>query len=180
MGLGKRKNQKQGNMNNGASVCFVIRAGLLALVFLFSSRVQADTDARAEAAPSTALKPLVAVDSPEVVFPVQRAHPTRPPAKVEVIGVASWYGRREQGRTMANGRPYDRHAMTAAHRTLPLGTKLIVRNGDASIAVIITDRPSLRYAHRLDLSEAAFSRLAPKSRGLIPVNIVHVVKPPPL
>ena len=41
-------------------------------------------------------------------------------------GVASWYGGRHHGRPTASGRPFDQNAMTAAHRTLPLGSRVRV------------------------------------------------------
>jgi peptidoglycan lytic transglycosylase len=47
--------------------------------------------------------------------------PSLPPARVQ-IGLASWYGRRWQGRLTASGARYDRSQLTAAHRTAPLGT----------------------------------------------------------
>ena len=88
---------------------------------------------------------------------------------------ASWYGAAYQGRLMANGRPFDRRAMTCASRTLPLGAVLrVTRRGAAPVYVTVTDRPSSRFAKRLDLSEAAFARLAPTSAGLIDVTVTRL------
>jgi len=89
--------------------------------------------------------------------------------KVQLIGVASWYGIQRQGRKMANGQRFDRHKFTAASWYFPLGTKIRVvnvRNGD-SVVVTITDRgPNLRLNRVLDLSEAAAERLDYLDKGL--------------
>jgi rare lipoprotein A len=75
--------------------------------------------------------------------------------KVHYIGTASWYGKRHQGRKMANGQRFDRRKLTAASWYFPLGTPirvLNVRNGQ-SVMVTITDRgPNLRLHRILDLS----------------------------
>ena len=70
------------------------------------------------------------------------------PPKVQ-YGTASWYGAKAQGRLMASGEPFDENALVAAHRTLPLGTAVIVtnlRNG-LSVSVRIMDRgPTIQQA----------------------------------
>ncbi len=62
-------------------------------------------------------------------------------------GLASWYGMeggkvKEHGKLTASGRPYDQHALTAAHKTLPLGTRVRVTNleNGRSLVVVINDR----------------------------------------
>jgi rare lipoprotein A len=62
-------------------------------------------------------------------------------------GYASWYGMdkgkvKEHGKLTASGRPYDQNAMTAAHKTLPLGTRVKVTNleNGRSAVVVINDR----------------------------------------
>ena len=73
---------------------------------------------------------------------------------------------------MANGRPFDRHKLTAASWYFPLGTTIRVvnvENGE-SVVVTITDRgPNLRLHRILDLSEAAADRLGYVGKGLAPV-----------
>ena len=93
--------------------------------------------------------------------------------------VASWYGAAYQGKPMANGRPFDRHALTCASWDYPLGTRLKVasRASGMAVIVIVTDRgPAKRLltTRRLDLSEAAFSRLAPLSNGLVTVTVTEL------
>ena len=85
-------------------------------------------------------------------------------------GSASYYNEGFAGKSTANGEVYDPYAMTAAHRTLPFGTKLRVWHQDKSIIVRINDRGPYHSSRILDLSEKAFSRLAPISRGVIEVK----------
>jgi rare lipoprotein A len=97
--------------------------------------------------------------------------------KTQYIGTASWYGEQRQGRKMANGKPFDRHKLTAASWYFPLGTTIRVvnvKNGE-SVVVTITDRgPNLRLHRILDLSEAAAERLGYVGQGLTPVFLYPV------
>lgn len=82
-------------------------------------------------------------------------------------GVASFYGKRFHGRLTANGERFNMNAMTAAHKTLPFGTKVRVtypRNG-RSVVVRINDRgPFIRGRH-IDLSRGAAKKLGMISSG---------------
>jgi rare lipoprotein A len=82
-------------------------------------------------------------------------------------GIASWYGPRFDGRPTANGEKFDRYALTAAHKTLPLGTRVVVSNPrtGTQIVVRINDRGPYLGKRILDLSEAAASALGLKARG---------------
>ncbi|NOS67802.1 MAG: septal ring lytic transglycosylase RlpA family lipoprotein [Candidatus Peribacteraceae bacterium] len=87
-------------------------------------------------------------------------------------GVASWYGEELRGRPMANCRPFNPDRLTAASWHYPLGTKLRVTHGRRSVVVTVTDRgPNKRLGRSIDLSRAAFKRLAPLDKGLIEVII---------
>ncbi len=93
-------------------------------------------------------------------------------------GLASWYGRGHDGKVMANGEPFDSSRLTAASRTLPLGSWVRVfnlRNGKA-VDVQITDRgPSERLSDRiLDVSEAAARQLGFHREGLALVAFLPV------
>jgi rare lipoprotein A len=86
-------------------------------------------------------------------------------------GLASVYASRFAGHPTASGEIFDRHAMTAAHRNLPFGTKLIVtnrRNG-RQVVVTVNDRGPHRKGRIIDLSPAAASRLGMERAGLAPV-----------
>jgi rare lipoprotein A len=69
-------------------------------------------------------------------------------------GLASYYGN-ESGSKTASGQRFNQNAMTAAHRTLPFGTKLRVTHGDRSVVVTINDRGPFIRGRVLDLSTGA-------------------------
>ena len=72
---------------------------------------------------------------------------------------ASWYGT-ESGNRTANGEHFDGSSMTAAHRSLPFGTKLRVTYKGKSVMVRVNDRGPARWTGRdLDLSRAAAAKL---------------------
>jgi rare lipoprotein A len=76
-------------------------------------------------------------------------------------GIASWYGHPFHGRRTANGEVYDMHAMTAAHRTMPLPSYAKVRNvaNGREIVVRINDRGPFKRDRIIDLSHAAAKKL---------------------
>ena len=98
--------------------------------------------------------------------------------KVSYIGTASWYGKKHQGRKMANGQRFDCRKLTAASWYFPLGTPVRVVNVEngQSVVVTITDRgPNLRLHRILDLSEAAAADLDYVGQGLTKVFLHPVV-----
>jgi len=88
-------------------------------------------------------------------------------------GLASWYGEPYHGRPTASGPRYDMWAMTAAHRTLPFGTVVRVRNLDSGreADVTINDRGPFVQGRILDLSRAAAETLGAIGPGVIPVRL---------
>ena len=94
------------------------------------------------------------------------------------VTVASWYGPDFHGNLTANGEIYDMDDMTAAHRTLPFGTILLVRNLENSkiVQVRINDRGPFVDGRDLDLSREAARRLGAIGPGTVPVllQIVHL------
>ena len=93
-------------------------------------------------------------------------------------GVASWYGREQQGALTANGETFNRHKFTAASRRLPFNTVVQVTNqqNGRSVQVRINDRGPYKKGRVLDLSEAAAESLDMKKSGTAPVKI-QVVEP---
>ncbi len=90
------------------------------------------------------------------------------------IGYATWYGPGLHGRPTASGELFDRHALTAAHRTLRLGTRVRVtnRNNGRSVIVRINDRGPFGNKNRIiDLSEHAAQILGIIKAGVAPVKI---------
>ena len=85
-----------------------------------------------------------------------------------LCGLASWYGPGFEGRRTASGQVFDSRALTTAHRTLPLGSRIIVTNpaNGKSVRVLVNDRGPWHGDRRLDLSHGAFSRVAEASQGV--------------
>ena len=84
--------------------------------------------------------------------------------------VASWYGEKYRGRHTANGEVFSPDEYTAAHKTLPFGTRLLVKNGPNKVIVRVNDRGPFIEGRELDLARAAFEELAQKEAGLITVD----------
>jgi rare lipoprotein A len=80
-------------------------------------------------------------------------------------GMASFYGN-ESGSKTASGQRFNQNAMTAAHRTLPFGTKLRVTHGDRSVVVTINDRGPFIRGRVLDLSTGAARAVGLTSAGV--------------
>ena len=93
-------------------------------------------------------------------------------------GMASWYGPRFHGRRTANGEVFNQHALTAAHRTLPLGSRAVVTNLNTgqSVEVRITDRAPYKPDRVIDLSYAAARRVGVWGPGVAPVK-VEIISP---
>ena len=102
---------------------------------------------------------------------VMLATPTISVANEE--GAASYYADSLQGNSTASGEPYDRNAMTAAHRTLAFGTKVRVTNLDngKSVVVRINDRGPHVKSRIIDLSGAAAEKLGMLDAGEVTVRI---------
>lgn len=88
-------------------------------------------------------------------------------------GIASWYGKRFHGRKTASGERFDMHAMTAAHRTLPLPSYVRVSNpaNGASVVVLVNDRGPYVKNRIIDLSYGAASALGITKRGTAVVEL---------
>lgn len=87
---------------------------------------------------------------------------------------ASWYGAAHQGHTMANGKPFNMWAMTAAHRTFPFGTRLKVTYRGRSVIVTITDRGPYAGGRCIDLSRAAADAIGLTNAGVGNVTITRL------
>ncbi len=90
-----------------------------------------------------------------------------PDAKALGTGVASFYGQRFAGRPTASGERFNPQALTAAHRTLPFGSKVRVTNAanGRSVVVRINDRGPFHGGRQIDLSRGAAERIGLVSRG---------------
>jgi rare lipoprotein A (peptidoglycan hydrolase) len=119
------------------------------------------------------LAPWLAGFSPESV-PADQGVDRRPgkPGFVQK-GKASWYGPRFHGKTTANGETFNQNHLSAAHRSLPLGTTAEVTNleNGASVEVEINDRGPYVDGRVIDLSRAAARRLGMEKNGIALVRI---------
>lgn len=89
-------------------------------------------------------------------------------------GTASWYGPGFHGKLTANGEKYDMNGLTAAHRTLPFGTKVKVINQDngKSVVVRINDRGPYAKGRIIDLSKGAAKKVDMIETGTAKVRLV--------
>ena len=140
------------------------------------------TEARKPAAKPRALRPQRvakgAAAKPQLVLtnvPFQAAAPSDPEFSTlwRQTGIASWYGgARWQGNRTASGARYDQNQLTAAHATLPIGTKVRVtlEGTSRSVVVLINDRPGTRR-RIIDLSRSAAAELGILSQGVAVVTL---------
>jgi rare lipoprotein A len=91
---------------------------------------------------------------------------------------ASWYGFPYHGRKTASGEVYNQNALTAAHRTLPFGTKVKVCSNQTKkcVTVRINDRGPFNYDREIDLSRAAADTIGIRSSGVGQVTITPTRK----
>lgn len=90
-------------------------------------------------------------------------------------GVASWYGRRLAGHRTSSGERLDSHALTAAHPTLPMGSKVLVQNEDTGRSVIVTVNDRGPFNSRIiDLSHAAAAEIGMLGSGTAHVKIAPI------
>jgi len=96
-----------------------------------------------------------------------------PDASRSEMGLASWYGEPHHGQTTASGEIFDMTQLTAAHRTLPLGTRLRVVNlqNGLTVRVRVNDRGPYIDGRVLDLSREAARALDMVERGVVPVKL---------
>lgn len=104
---------------------------------------------------------------------------TRTPASAtgtETIGMCSYYSRLHHGHVTASGQKFDSNAMTAAHRKLPMGTKLKVTNlaNDKSVVVTVNDRGPFVKGRTLSVTRRAAQELGFLKEGTAKVRIEQV------
>ncbi len=106
---------------------------------------------------------------------------TKPSQQPEEIkykeqGIASYYGKTFRYQKTASGEKFDDRLMTAAHRTLPFGTKVVVKNlnNGKSVKVTINDRGPFIKNRILDLTRGAFLKIENTDKGFAKVEITLV------
>ena len=111
---------------------------------------------------------------PLVVAPQVKEEVPKPEGpKVEQVGNASWYGPALDGKETASGETFDQNELTAAHPTLPLGTKAVVTNLETGKSVDgqINDRGPFVKGRKIDLSRAAAQKIGMTKKGVAKVKI---------
>jgi len=105
--------------------------------------------------------------APAVVRPLSQ------PSRTIQTGIASWYGPGFHGKRTSNGEVYNQYELTAAHPTLPLGSRVMVTNlnTDQSIEVRVNDRGPFVVGRVIDLSYAAARSIGVYGPGIAPVRI---------
>lgn len=106
---------------------------------------------------------------------VQAAEAGRLPKHWEESGQASWYGGQFHGRRTSSGAIFDKHALTAAHDTLPLGAKVRVtmQKTGRSVVVTINDRMPPKRVRVIDLSRGAAEQLGIIEQGVGMVTLTE-------
>jgi rare lipoprotein A len=100
------------------------------------------------------------------------------PDSVTKTGMATYYHRKFEGRKTSSGVKYRSGNLTAAHRTLPFGTKVLVTNplNGKSVIVKINDRGPFIKRFVIDLSESAARKIGIFSKGVAKVQLSYAVE----
>lgn len=98
-------------------------------------------------------------------------------AREKLTGIVSWYADKFHGNKTSSGELYNKNELTAAHKTLPFGTKVKVTNikNGKSVVVKINDRGPHSKSRVLDLSRAAFTEIGSINAGILNIEM-EVVK----
>lgn len=130
--------------------------------------------------PALAASP-ASTQMPKVVFDGAHDSMNWDPASVnrvetlqaKVASLASWYGPGFHGRRTASGQIYDQNALTAAHKTLPFGTRVKVTNlnNGKSVTIVVNDDGPHVPGRVIDLSKGAAQRIGMLSAGVVPVRL---------
>src|SRR3954462_4461658 len=150
-----------------AGCCTTARCGICPLtIACFPARGGNSGRARHHAAPTG--QPLAGLLCTIAVTPISAAQPS-----VGQRGQASWYGEFHEGKLMANQRPFRMDEATVAHRTLPLGTLIEVRNlkNGRFVDAEVTDRGPYVRGRMLDVSKAVAEELDMLEGGTAAVEI---------
>lgn len=146
------------------------RTARIALIAALAAAPFGSALAETASATGTAFEAMPVVQPLPEAVPAPEALPlpeAAPATRAFGTGVASFYGAELHGRRTASGERFDMHALTAAHRTLPFGTLVLVTNpaNGRSVTVRINDRGPFHGGRVIDLSRAAASEIGLVARG---------------
>ena len=123
--------------------------------------------------------PLLAAEKVEETPVATSVEPEQKPSLVKkLVGIASYYAKKFHGRRTTSGEKYHPELMTAAHQSLPLGTKVLVRNlaNDKEVTVVVNDRCRKKSIPFIDLSRAAARKLGFLGEGKARVAIIPLTE----
>ena len=151
---------------------------LATVLWLGGCATQTPSDPPASTAPANQPEaPVVgaAVESPAVQAPQQAPDGVASQGREIERGRASWYGARFHGRRTASGEIFNMNDLTAAHKTLPFGTRVRVRNPATGqeVAVRINDRGPHVRGRVIDLSRAAAQQIGLIQRGVASIVVLR-------
>ncbi|MBU1611277.1 MAG: septal ring lytic transglycosylase RlpA family protein, partial [Proteobacteria bacterium] len=106
----------------------------------------------------------------------KRYYPLQTANGYDVVGTASWYGSENHGLQTASGSIYNMYSMSAAHKTLPLGTIVRVENleNGRNVELLVNDRGPFIGERIIDLSYGAAKRIGFDAKGLARVRVVAI------
>jgi len=137
---------------------------------LAEDALQVTNRLRRQLGSASPLREIAGMPKPQLPKPPQKIASS---VRARLSGMASWYGPGFHGNRTASGEVYNQHALTAAHRSLPFGTRVRVTNTRTgrSVVVRITDRGPFIRGRVLDLSAAAARMLGVVQAGVAPVQL---------
>ena len=111
---------------------------------------------------------------PQSAQTLRKATPTPPNAVFFQRGTASWYGPRFHGKATASGERFNTYTLTAAHRTLPFGTRVRITNlaNGRSVIVRINDRGPFTRGRIIDISQAAAREIGMNGTARVIIEIL--------
>lgn len=118
------------------------------------------------------------VEKPVITSVEPSAEPQKTSVVKKLIGIASYYAKKYHGRRTTSGERYHPEKMTAAHESLPLGTKVLVKNlaNDKEVTVVVNDRCRKKSIPFIDLSRAAAKKLGFFGAGKANVAIIPLTE----
>ena len=122
--------------------------------------------------------PLLAAEKVVETPVVTNVAPEKTSLVKKLVGIASYYAKKFQGRKTTSGERYHPEMMTAAHQSLPLGTRVLVRNlaNDKEVTVVVNDRCRKKSTPFIDLSRAAARKLGFLGAGKANVAIIPLTE----
>jgi rare lipoprotein A len=118
--------------------------------------------------------PLLAAENVVENQVATNVEPQKPSLVKKLVGIASYYAKKFHGRPTTSGERYQPEKMTAAHQSLPLGTRVRVRNlaNNREVTVVVNDRCRKKSFPFIDLSRAAAKKLGFFGAGKANVAII--------